>query len=294
VAGVPLRDLADLPESRQTVSDLLYGSWYSALQDDTATALLPLGRTDLVPALRTCLAASTRWQSGWVVLQSAPDGRCVAGRQGQIRELRPGDYASRSRPGVSPVPGDAIIVTERIDWVDPPTRSWYGQSTLGDPQPPLIRCYWNVGPECVGFVLAVMTSALDAAGLSYCVKCPLRPSDYARADPLVLYAERRQWPSVLPVVRSVVAETGRHLRRDSPALTRVLRAGLGVAEDPGHGVSFGQSRCNALAPLVLAILRDAREREPEALEWLIEGLRSAGIAPERPWLNDGSGPELEW
>jgi hypothetical protein len=79
------------------------------------------------------------------------------------------------------------------------------------------------------------------------------------------------------------------LRDARPPLTRPVARGVGFAEDPGRGISFGQSRCEALAAGVLALL-DGDPRSPaHRSAALLDALRRSGIDPGRPWLNPPAG-----
>jgi hypothetical protein len=78
------------------------------------------------------------------------------------------------------------------------------------------------------------------------------------------------------------------LRPLTPALTKTLAPGLGLAEDPGGQESFGTHRCLALAEgMVRAYERSAST--PEArLEAVAESFDDAGLRLEAPFLNPGS------
>jgi len=66
-------------------------------------ALVP-GRDNLASALRASIAASTHWETGWVAMRIAPSGMCLAGRENQRRELRPGEYVNLARHGMPVAP----------------------------------------------------------------------------------------------------------------------------------------------------------------------------------------------
>src|SRR6185369_10898498 len=74
------------------------------------------------------------------------------------------------------------------------------------------------------------------------------------------------------------------LRPDPPMFTRRLAPGLGLAEDPQNGMSFGQSRCR----LVVQGLRDAYDRDEEREPAVAAAFRGLGLDPLRPWLEAGS------
>jgi len=268
----------------EQVSTWLYAAWYTATATADGDGLAVSGRRNLAAALQAALPASERWQEGWVVVECSPDGGCLAAHQGQVRALRPGDYANVARPGVPLVPGDCVAVVERLSWSDEQTGFWHVQSTSGAPSPPLLRLYWSVRPTDVPHVLEVLCSAVDALALRYALKCPLSPHDFTRVDSLVVYLEKSCWRAAEPAVRRVIEQVGTRLRPAWPPLTLRIAPGVAFAEDPGGGESFGQSRCRALAPAVLALREAHSARAGDGVAALGDALRAAGIDPQRPWL----------
>lgn len=265
------------------ISDWLYADWYVALQNVEAAAKRIHGRDKLAPALRASVAAATRWERGWVVAQSASSGVCVAGRAGQVRTFHPGQYANLARAGMPVVPGDHIAVSELVEWVDEPTRYWCLRSWYGEPRGLLNRLYFSVCSDQVGYVLREVTTALDSLKLRYTLKCPENASAYARVDSVVVYLEAETWPATSPAIQALAKRVKAYVRTGVPPLTKQLGPGVGFAESPETNQSFGESRCRALAPGVLAVLQDGRSSTDKGLCRLIDALEGAGIDPARPW-----------
>jgi HopA1 effector protein family len=84
-------------------------------------------------------------------------------------------------------------------------------------------------------------------------------------------------------MRATVRKMQDRLRAAPPPLTREIGPGAGMAEDPQDGMSFGESRCRALAPGVRALLGRPAGSAQGSLLVLAEALRAAGIDPARPW-----------
>ncbi len=266
------------------ISNWLYADWYSRpdppLREDP-----PRFRPGfLVSALRAALPAATRWQAGWVAMRSAANGACIAGRREEVRELQPGDYANVSRAGMPVMPGDGVAITARLDRYDVASGFWTARSSVGEPQRPLVRLYWAVGPTSVGPVLRWLASALDASGTRYSVKCPATVSGYLRVDTLVVYLEKTAWFGLAEVVHDVARSSRPLLRPLCPPLTLAIAHGVAYAEDPGPSLSFGQHRCRALAPAVLGLLDDGAGSPEADVARLKEALAAAQIDAGRPWL----------
>jgi hypothetical protein len=267
------------------LSAWLYANWYSIPDPRPEIPPVAPGREALETALRAALPASRRWHRGWVVVQCARNGFCLAGYRDRRRELRPGDYANLSRPGMPVMPGDRIAVTDCIDWLDAQTGFWCAQSLGREPSPPLSRVYWSVNHDQVGAVLADLAATLDVVEIRYSLKCPAYAAGFARVDSLVLYLEREGWPVASSLVAAVAARLGCALRDSIPPLTLKIAPGLAFAEDPGDGKSFGESRCDALAAGIAALTSSDTPEEGSGVSILARSLDAAGIDPAQPWLN---------
>jgi hypothetical protein len=282
----------------------LYREWYIAIDESASanadadagtgadtgagSASDPAVRRDTLDALlRACVPASSVWETGWVATRVHRDGGCDAQRGQSIRTLRLGDFVNSARPGLPVVPGDALDVCARVDWIDTATAMWYLQSTHGPPVAPLVRLYFSVRADSVAAVLRVLTAALASHAMRFVLKCPLHPSHYLRADALVLYVEKSSAAAVEMLAREVAIarEMAGSLRVSRPALTRALAPGVSMADDPGADTSFGEHRCRLLAPAVRSLMETPAASIDEALARLHGALANAGVDPVHPWLS---------
>ncbi len=281
------RDRSQVPNDDAVLDEFagwLYARWYTDDATQQSAAVVP-GRANLASALAVTVASSGQWETGWVALQSSPNGDCVASSRSVTRQLLPGQYANTARPGIAPRPGDGLAVCTLLDWVDDRTGFWHMQSRAGEPTKPLMRVYWNVDWPHAGHVLKCITEALDGQGIRYALKCPFRALDYRRIDAVVVYVERAMWEDAKPAIVRVAGAIEHWLRSPIPPLTRAIGPGAAWSEDPGGTLSFGESRCRALAPAVRALVTDgAAWTESDGLQVLLQSLRDARIDPRQPWL----------
>src|SRR6185295_1593157 len=112
---------------------------------------------------------------------------------------------------------------------------------------PLIRLYWHLTPEAAVPFMSTVTKHLNGAGVPFRAKVLNTPHAYHRADAGVLYLERPWYRRSTALLTRMYRELERDLRREVPLFTRPLAAGLGMAEDPANGMSFGQHRCHLVA-----------------------------------------------
>jgi hypothetical protein len=110
------------------------------------------------------------------------------------------------------------------------------------------------------------------------------PAAYQRADAGVLYFGRRHYDHIRSAVARVFQTVRDGLRPEVPLFTKRLAPGLGLAEDPRNGMSFGQHRCHLVAQALWRAFergQTTREARAEALAW---AYREAGLDPLRPYL----------
>jgi hypothetical protein len=210
---------------------------------------------------------------------------CLAGRGNQTRELRPGEYVNLARHGIPVAPGDHIAVTELVEWIDEPTGFWCARSWTAEPQKPLVRVYFSTRSDQVGFVLMEATETLDSLKLPYSLKCSVFASAYSRVDSLIVYLEAGSWSRTAVEITAMARRVKDHLRDVTPPLTKKIAQGVAFAEDSGTNESFGENRCRALAPAVLALLQDQWSSPDDGLDTLTKSLKAAGIDPVQPWLD---------
>jgi hypothetical protein len=117
---------------------------------------------------------------------------------------------------------------------------------------------------------------------------------YLRADAAVLYVAKKDLPRVMAIVPVVHAAMVRHLRASTPFFTKRLARGLGVAEDPGDGRSFGQHRCELVADALVRHFESGGPWDRAAADAVVARFSEAGLDASRPWLGAGSADCYEW
>ena len=76
-----------------------------------------------------------------------------------------------------------------------------------------------------------------------------------------------------------------NLKPETPLFTKRLAAGLGFAEDPGNGESFGMSRCRIVAEGLWSAYVKGLPTQQARLQEVIAHFEKNGIALEHPYLN---------
>ena len=148
----------------------------------------------------------------------------------------------------------------------------------------VVRLYWNIDVSGAVPFVAAATRIVDERRLPARLKVGNHRSRFTRCDAAVLYVERAALLREPGAVAELHAALAEHLREPVPALTRALAPGVGLAEDPGDGQSFGQHRCR----LIAEGLADAHERGLTALDErvaaVVERFAAEGVDPDAPHL----------
>jgi hypothetical protein len=261
-----------------TLADWLYHHWYLTPDPRLAERGAVPPWDELEASLCDIVDAQSPWRDDWVVLSIDANGGCLAGRGEARRWVTSGRYAGCERPGLPPVPGDRISMPDHLSWSDPETGQWAAQSA-SPPDGDLIRLYVNIGSDAIGHAVRRIVAWLVDGNIPFRMKCPGSKGGFERADALVLYLGRADWPANRPAVLAWAKEIEPLIRPGRPALTLPLAPGIAFAEDPGGGRSFGQDRCAVLAEAITKL----PERSEDIAAELEQAIEAAGILVNEPW-----------
>jgi hypothetical protein len=151
-----------------------------------------------------------------------------------------------------------------------------------------LRLYWNVGPNGAVTLMDRATDLLAQDGVPFRLKIML-DTTRRRRDGAVLYVPVASWQAAARLLRMSygdVAHVG-DIEPEAPLFVRWLRAGVGLAEDPGGGHSFGTHRAMLVALALIDIHLSGLRGEEDRWRALRSRFESAGLRLERPHLNGG-------
>jgi hypothetical protein len=306
--GEPAAPLPEHVESRLSDEDargyLLYGL-ESRLYGDFylhghATVSQPHEAVDAVrgdPALVESLsrAHSGRgcWEPGWKLLGREED-RVVVERGGLV--LRATRAECRGLPPAGAQPGIEIEVRYPKDLLraSPGFYTALGDRAF-DGSNGIVRIYWNLTAEGAVTFVREATRLLNKAKSGARFKVANDPRLYDRCDSAVVYLPRADALRARKVVRGLHAAVAASLGPQVPAFTRRLADGVGLADDPGGSLSFGQSRCHILADGLIRAYERGATSVASRVEVVRETFGEEGLDPDAPYLGPGSadGYDLE-
>jgi hypothetical protein len=115
-----------------------------------------------------------------------------------------------------------------------------------------------------------------------------------RGDAVTLYVGRSFLTLTLRILARRRDALREHLNPGIPLFARQLLPGLGAADDPGTGESFGQSRMRLVSRGLIDAWRCERIDPAARFEAVQDCFHRAGLALSFPHLNPGQADPYEW
>ena len=154
-----------------------------------------------------------------------------------------------------------------------------------------VRFYFHCDSQSVFDVMKALTLCLNRCFVPFRIKCMNHPRLFGRRDALVLYIEKRYVDFVIRGVQELFDQSAFRLSPGIPLFTKAIRPGIGIAEDPGDGQSFGQQVSRRLAEALITAQASNDLHAPAVLDHIDDQFRRAGIELDRAHLRPGS---MDW
>ena len=274
-------------EAESKLRDLLYERCYMRQINDSRRPESN-SHESLLHELRAANAGTPKWQTGWCIQAVHEGGWISAQRDGLKRAFAPGEFVTKEGPGMPLRVGGTADVYFAIESIYMQPGFYFAfAETIGDESAdgPLLRFYWHVEAAGAPMLLHLLSRRMNHFQVPFRFKCLIHPAAYCRSDAAVIFVPRRWYQIAARLLREVHEASASHLRVDTPLFTKHLAGGLGFAEDPGGGQSFGMHRCAALA----RALRNVGLTQAQLSAGAVEAdLSNQGVSPMFPYLNPGS------
>ena len=269
----------------------------------------PEADAELVRELSRANTGRGTWEPDWTI-ERAEDEGSIAVRRGGVVYF---SDARRVRVDRDPGPGSGPPVSGascRVFVPEERQRLHHGSYVaLGDADLAparelrcLVRVYWHLRVSSAVHWLRRLTSELNRRRVPFRLKVAASIRRFDAADAGVLYLEPGAVELAWPVIAKTYAEHSSQMRSSRPLMTFPLAPGLGLAEGPADGSSFGRDRVARIAAALIG-LNDLVEddlvelgREGRASSAALASrcravaasLAGAGLDPRRPYLAPGS------
>jgi HopA1 effector protein family len=276
-----------LPLIVSALAEGLYSQLYIRPGSVSRTGHDILAQRDLVAALSAANAGEGAWEPGWRTGEVDDAGQVAVNKDGLTFWVPPSGLrttADRLEPGQL----CRVRVAKELRNLMP---GYYAAIGNGDPNHQrdetgkLVRFYWHLMASGAVLFIAEVTTILNTLGIPFRVKVLNEPSTYQRADAGVLYIDKRFCHAAREAIVRIHRAVSMHLRPEIPLFTKPLAPGLGLAEDPDNGLSFGQHRCQLVAQ---ALWQFFTRPEGTRADTLATVFRQAGLDPMYPYLEPGS------
>jgi len=270
----------------------LYNNFYcqgSAVTPRQETReLLSVGTIPFVQDLSVVNSGGGYWNEGWEV-RAIGNGTIAV--RGEDLDLWVRAEDCLAPPGASIVLGMQLSLRFPKEFLGIAPGFYMALSnkafSRNDPQP-LVRLYWNLGAEGAVHFMRSVTSMLNRVDIPFKLKVLNDLSRFTRCDAVVLYIRKSDYSTVSEMLGGIYPEVAKHLRQRIPVFTKLLAVGVGFAEDPGQGESFGQQSCRLLAEGMIRAYEQGKKSVEERLQVVLDYFTEHGISPEKPFLNPGS------
>lgn len=274
----------------------LYEHWYTRPEPPGAGDGTFLGRREHVDRLSSANSGKGTWQPGWTVAGVDPGGY-LAVEKDRLVCYAPADSVRCGELGPRTGAPCRVRVPKELREIQP---GYY--AALGDADQAgfaelawQLRLYWHLRAPAAPLLTRFLTLELNRREIPFTLKMPSSPMHYHRADAAVLFLEPEHYHEARPVVEAAYRETRLwlQLRPEAPRLTLRLAPGLGLAEGPADGSSFGRHRCLLIARGLVAAAAGRSQAGPGRLASVCESFRAAGLDALHPHLAAGSSSRYE-
>lgn len=270
--------------NRQKMLQVLTTDIYNQYYNTEIAAVTGYPESNFIMDLSGSNSGTGTWEEGWVLLGTdAKNGKAVVEKENlkfwvdreKVMQLKTAEgkaclvHVDKERRFLNPYFYYAFGNTAKHE-----VSKHCGQ---------LLRFYWNLTPKGAVRYMSALTGMLNANGIVFATKVLSDPDRYQRVDSGVLYVDKSQLDEVLPLLIAVYDSVKADSRPSVPKFTRQLFPGLGFAEDPQNGQSFGISRSAIIAEALYDGFLNGKNTLLQREEILCDALEQHGISSENPY-----------
>ena len=238
----------------------------------------------LAAALSDATAGSGSWEPGWTVDRHDGDGSIVATPRLRVRVSAAECRAEDGGP-IRPAVAVSVRLPKELPALSPGFFMVLGAAEFeGVTSGATLRVYWHITAAGAPALVRALSSRLNAETVPFRLKVANHPARFDRCDAAVLYLLIEAFDEIRGMLADIATALTSSLRPKVPAFTRAFAPGVGLAESPTTGESFGEHRCGLLADGIV----DAHEQGVAAgaarVDAVIESLAASGVKIDAPYL----------
>lgn len=280
VDDLPAAVLVDL--LREALEALIYTHYYCSgaaqpLPRSVDALRHPQSSHDFVSSLSAANAGTGWLDHSWTLMKEAEDHLVIGGQK---------LLASISRAATSTTErGFAVLRSKEHLGVSPGYYLALGNvplSPVTDGQ--TVRLYWNLRASHAAKFIHITTRELNRLSMPFQCKVSADPTNYSRCDSAVLYLERPDLDRARPALLAIIQDVSSGLLDTVPALTKKISRGVGIAEDPGDGTSFGMHRSRLIADGITKMIDNPSASTESRFASVCDVFQSSQISLDAPYL----------
>lgn len=272
----------------------IYGLLYKRSVAQADTTRFHGDKTGFLIALSHANTGTGTLEPGWRIVATDPDGSLHVtnddnGQRGDRLVFVVGSDDIEVADALPPLTGAPcrVRIPKELRQLNAHYYMAFGDASLRDRRcapDVLLRYYWHLTPAAAVPYMHGITSRLNRAGLPFRTKVLSDPQAYGAADAGVLYIDRDVRDVVEPMLMSLHAELAPLLSPSVPLFTQALAPGLGHAEDPDNGESYGVSRARLAAEGLVRAHAHGETSIPARVARIRASFAEAGLDPDHPHL----------
>jgi hypothetical protein len=269
------------------IYDDFYCQGYATLPNQELVGTPLVGIMPFVRELSTANTGTGCWENGWLIRRFEED-KAVLFKEGLELWVHAEECKLAPDKSSMPMTASLRLPKELLNFSPGFYIALSDKEFNEDKSQTLVRLYWNLTSEgAVHFVRSV-TSKLNKNGLPFKLKIVNDPLRYTRCDVAILYIHKTDYLIIGQILAKLYPKVSKYLKNSVPALTKPLAPGIGLAEDPEQGLSFGMHRSKLLADGIIRAYEQGKKSLHERLQVVEERFAEDGIDLEKPYLNPGS------
>jgi hypothetical protein len=243
--------------------------------------------------------SQNHWDPAWEVYQLGQNGSVHVKKGDRYRMVMAGQYAYAGSPGgLTPIGARVdLLVLREFPNLQPGFYFAFGETIASDfDDAQLGRLYFNCRPEGVCWLLEFLSGELNRCQIPFRFKCLNQAAGYQlqRNDAAVLYLAKRHLGPALSLLAERRTELSSRIHSSVPLFAKEMLPGMGAADDPGTGESFGQARMRLVSRAIVEAWYSGKTNGAARLEAVNQQFQDVGLALDRPHVNGGNADVYEW
>jgi len=232
-----------------------------------------------------------RWEGGWTIYSVLAGGQVLLVKGDRQRSAMPGEFVTAGPPGMPPQMGASVNVQvlRESTAAQPGFYFAYGD-TLSDiwDEHNLLRFYFHAPAPLAPPLLGYLTQSFNRYQIAFRLKALDAPHMYGRTDAVVLYVAKRYYEIALRLIARMPFTLAAGLEPSVPLFARMVQPGVGMAEDPNNGESFGMNRCRMVAEGIVDAWSQGKESVEDRLTAIASRFAQTGFNLDLPHLSPTS------